>query len=65
MNKQNENSAATVHKTVYCVMIIVLKQLIAPQLCKISTAPNENYIKLNVILHHKSKFLNTTLQITN
>ena len=44
-------------KTVYCITIIVLQQLIAPQLCKGSTASNENYVELNVILHQKSKFL--------
>ena len=34
-------------------------QLNAPQLCKETTASNENYVELNVILRQKSKFLNT------
>ena len=54
-----KTSAATVDKTVYCITIIVLQQLIAPQLRKESTATNENYVKLNVILHQTSKLLNT------
>ena len=49
--------AVTVDKTVYCVTFIVLKQLIAPQLCKESTESNENCVDLNVVLHQKFKFL--------
>ena len=37
----------------------MLQQLIAPQMCKESTASNENYVELNGILHQKSKFLYT------
>ena len=54
-----KTSAVTVDKTVYCVTIIVSQQLIAPELCKESTASNKNYVELNIILHQKSKFLNT------
>ena len=53
-----KTSAVTVDETVYWVTIIML-QLIAPQLCKESTASNENYVELSIILHQKSKFLNT------
>ena len=59
MNKRNENICRNVNKTVYCVTIIMLEQLNAPELCKESTESNENYVKLNVILHQKSKFLHT------
>ena len=52
-------STATVDKTVYCVTIIMLQQLIAPQLRKESTASNESYVELNGVLLQKSKFLNT------
>ena len=52
-------SVATVDETVYCVTLIVLQQLIAPQLWKKSTASNESYVELNIILHQKSKFLDT------
>ena len=41
-----KTSAITVDKTVYCVTITVLQQLIAPQLCQESTASNENYAEL-------------------
>ena len=54
-----KTSAATIDKTIYFVTPIVLQQLIALQLCKASTASNENCVELNVILHQKSKFPNT------
>ena len=52
-----KTSAVTVDMTVYRVTIVVLQQLIAPQLCKESTASKENYmyVELNVVLHQKSK----------
>ena len=56
-----KTSAVTVDKRVHCVTIIVLPQLIAPQLCKESTAPNDNYGEVNAILHQKSKFFNTII----
>ena len=51
-----KTSVVTADKAVYYVTIIVLEQLIAPQLSKESSASNENYVKLNDILHQKSKF---------
>ena len=53
-----KTSAVTVDKTVYCVTVVVLQELIAPQLCKESTASNENDVELNFILHQKPKFFN-------
>ena len=54
-----KQKASTVDKMVYCVTIVVLQLLIAPQLCEELSASNEKYVELNVILHQKSKFLNT------
>ena len=49
-------SAQTVDKTIYCITIIVLQQLIVPQLFKESAASNKNHVELKVILHPKSCF---------
>ena len=54
-----KTSSVTVDTTVCCVTIIVLQQLVGPQLCKEPTAPKENNVELNIILDQKFKFLNT------
>ena len=40
-----KTSAVTVDRTVYCITVIVLEHLIAPQQHKESTVSNKNYVK--------------------
>ena len=59
MNKQNENVCCNclqdgLMRQDYCVTAVDCATTVQK-----SIASNENYVKLNVILHQKSKFLNT------